>query len=104
MEESHVDTLCTLGVAVHLVCGQDLVEVLPILFLLLLADRGRLEPGVIPASGHAGDRAEFFYRQGAGGQLCLLDDFKHTGRVMHNDRTEFVVLVIEEVFFKSSAS
>lgn len=60
MEESHVDTLCTLGVAVHLVCGQDLVEVLPILFLLLLADRGRLEPGVIPASGHAGDRAEFF--------------------------------------------
>ena len=50
MEQRHVDALCTLGVAVHLVCGQDLVEVLPVLFLLLLADQGRLELGVIPAS------------------------------------------------------
>ena len=36
--------------------------------------------------------------------ICLLDDFKRTGRVMHNGRTYFLVFLIEEIFLKNSIS
>lgn len=61
MDHGHVDALGTLGVSIHLVGGQNHVEILAVLLFLLSAYGFGFPLGVIPASGYTGDLAEFLY-------------------------------------------
>ena len=73
--------------------------------LLSLTDWCSFDPGIIAATRHTGSSAEL-----SDGKLITaklnsrMDDFKYTGRVIHEQCTYFLEVLIEEIFFKKSTS
>ena len=71
----------------------------------LLTKTHGIQPCIITASGDSGHSTKCFYGHGVMTLLHgIVDYFKNTGRIVHEQCTYFLVVLIEEIFFKNSIS
>ena len=105
MKQGHVDALGTFCIAVHFVGSEYQIKVITILLFFKFSCRGGFDPGVITAAGYACHFTECPDRHGVMALLdCVVDDFEYTGRIVHEQCTYFLVVLIEEIFFRNSIS
>lgn len=101
MKQGHVDALGTFCIAVHFVGIEYQIKVITVLLFFKFSCRGGFDPSVITAAGHTCHFTERLDRHGVMALLHgVVDDFKYTGRIVHEQCTYFPVVLIEEIFFE----
>ena len=102
MKKSHIDAFCAFGITVHFICSKDLFKVISVLLFPLRSCRGGIQPCIITASGDSGHSTKCFYGHGVMTLLHgIVDYFKNTGRIVHEQCTYFFVVLIEEIFLRT---
>lgn len=105
MKQGHVDALGTFCIAVHFVGSEYQIKVITVLLFFKFSCRGGFDLGVITAAGYTCHFTECLDRHGVMALLHgVVDDFEYTGRIVHEQRTYFLVVLIEEIFFRNSIS
>ena len=101
MKQGHVDALGTLCIAVHFVGSQYQIKVIMILLFFKRSCRGGFDPGVITATGYTCHFTECLDRQRVMALLHgVVDDFEYPGRIVHEQSTYFLVVLLEEIFLE----
>lgn len=101
VKKSNIDAFCAFGITMHFIC-KYLFKVLSVLLFPLRSCWGSIQPCVITASGDSGYSTKCFYGHGVMTLLHgIVDYFKNTVRIVHEQCTCFLVVLIEEIFLRT---
>lgn len=101
MKQGHADALGTFCIAVHFVGSEYQIKVIMVLLFLEFSCRGGFDPGIITTARYTCHFTERLDRHGVMALLYgVVDDFKYAGRIVHEQCTYFLVVLIEEIFLE----
>lgn len=105
MKQGHVDAPGAFCIAMDFVGSENPVKSIPVLLFFKFSCRSRFDPGIVTAAGYPYHFTECLDRHGVMALLGgVVDDFKYTGRIVHEQSTYFLVVLMEEIFFRNSIS